>query len=72
MAEDLDGELINKQQKLLSKIGVDYLRLYINVLNPFTFTSYKGFDPEWADAELSDGTGGPSTRTYQIGINLKF
>ena len=59
-------------QKLLSKIGVDYLRLYINVLNPFTFTSYKGFDPEWADAELSDGTGGPSTRTYQIGINLKF
>lgn len=59
-------------QKLLSKIGVDYLRLYVNVLNPFTFTSYKGFDPEWADAELSDGTGGPSTRTYQIGINLKF
>lgn len=56
----------------MSKIGVDHLRLYVNVLNPFTFTSYKGFDPEWADAALNDGTGGPSSRTYQVGVNLKF
>ncbi len=56
----------------LSKIGVSSLRLYANVLNPFTFTDYKGFDPEWADAKLSDGTGGPSSRTYQVGVNIKF
>lgn len=56
----------------MSKLGVESLRLYVNVLNPFTFTDYKGFDPEWADAKLNDGTGGPSSRTYQVGINLKF
>lgn len=56
----------------MSKIHVSQLRLYVNVLNPFTFTDYKGFDPEWADAKLSDGTGGPSSRTYQVGVNLKF
>ena len=59
-------------KKLLSKIGVENLRIYCNVLNPFTFTSYKGFDPEWADAKISDGTGGPSSITYLIGLNLKF
>lgn len=59
-------------QSLISKIHISQLRIYVNVLNPFTFTSYKGFDPEWADASLSDGTGGPSSRTYQVGVNLKF
>ena len=47
-------------------------RIFSNVLNPFTFTSYEGFDPEWADAQVGDGTGGVSSRTYQVGINLKF
>lgn len=55
-----------------SKLKISNLRIYMNVLNPFTFTDYKGFDPEWADAEISDGTGGVSSRTYQIGVNLKF
>lgn len=59
-------------KKLINKFGASYLRLYVNVLNPFTFTSYKGFDPEWADANISGGQGGPSSRTYQIGVNLKF
>lgn len=56
----------------LKKVNVSSLRLYVNILNPFTFTDYKGFDPEWADAEISGGAGGPSSRTYQIGVNLKF
>ena len=56
----------------MQKIKVSSLRLYVNILNPFTFTNYKGFDPEWADASVSDGTGGVSSRTYQIGVNLKF
>ena len=59
-------------KKLLNKVGIEGLRIYCNVLNPFTFTSYKGFDPEWADADIADGTGGPSSVTYQIGLNLKF
>ncbi len=59
-------------KSLISKAKISQLRMYFNVLNPITFTNYKGFDPEWADASLSDGTGGPSTVTYQIGLNLKF
>ncbi|MDF9829107.1 TonB-dependent receptor [Parabacteroides sp. PF5-6] len=57
---------------MMSKIGIESLRVYANVLNPFTFTDYKGFDPEWADARINDGTGGPSSTTYQIGLNVKF
>lgn len=59
-------------KNLIKKIGIESLRIYANVLNPFTFTDYKGFDPEWADAGISDGTGGPSSITYQFGLNVKF
>lgn len=54
----------------LSKIAVKHLRLYVNVLNPFCFTDYEGFDPEWASANLTNG--GPASVTYQIGANIKF
>lgn len=56
----------------VKKVGIENLRIYANILNPFTFTDYKGFDPEWADASISNGTGGPSSVSYQIGVNLKF
>ena len=64
------GYTFDKQ--LTKKIGIEHLRIYANVLNPFTFTDYKGFDPEWADAAILDGTGGPSSISYQIGLNVKF
>lgn len=56
----------------LQKLHISSLRVFANILNPLTFTSYKGFDPEWADAEVGDGTGGVSSRSWQFGINLKF
>ncbi|MGE4587780.1 MAG: SusC/RagA family TonB-linked outer membrane protein, partial [Mangrovibacterium sp.] len=59
-------------KNITSKFRVSHFRVYLNVLNPFTFTDYKGFDPEWADASIDDGTGGISSRTYQIGVNVKF
>ncbi|WP_423127141.1 TonB-dependent receptor [Gaoshiqia sp. Z1-71] len=59
-------------KSLTSKAKISAFRVYLNVLNPLTFTDYKGFDPEWADAEISDGSGGVSSRTYQIGVNVKF
>lgn len=59
-------------KQLLAKMNVSQLRVYVNFLNPFTFTDYVGFDPEWADAQIGDGTGGVSSRTYQVGVNLKF
>lgn len=56
---------------LLKKLGnVKYLRIYANVLNPFVFTDYDGYDPEWAGASL--GVGRVSYVTYQFGVSLKF
>ena len=57
-------------KKWLTPWGCQYLRLYATVTNPFVFTKYKGFDPEWASASLKND--GPSTVTYQIGASIKF
>ena len=46
------------------------LRIYGTITNPFCWTNYKGFDPEWAGASLKQD--GPSTISYQIGASLKF
>ncbi|HIB36062.1 SusC/RagA family TonB-linked outer membrane protein [Mesonia sp.] len=55
---------------ILDKLNLKNLRVYANVLNPFVFTDYEGYDPEWAGASLN--TGRPSSITYQFGFNLKF
>ena len=55
---------------LVKKMSLNSLRLYVNVLNPFVFTKYDGFDPEWADATYANG--GVSSVTYQFGVNVKF
>ena len=57
-------------KNLLNHIGCQHLRLYLTVTNPFVFTSYKGFDPEWASA--ANKNDGPSTITYQLGASIKF
>ena len=58
-------------KSLLKNTFIKSLRLYINITNPFVFSKeYKGFDPEWCGASLSDG--GPSTVTYQFGGSIKF
>jgi len=56
--------------QLLERTGITHLRVYGNVLNPFVFTEYDGFDPEWAGATFANG--GMSSITYQFGVNLKF
>ncbi|HWV74440.1 MAG TPA: TonB-dependent receptor [Pseudosphingobacterium sp.] len=56
---------------MLSKAKISQLRVYLNILNPFTFTKYEGWDPEYATTSLQNGNG-PSTVTYQLGVNLKF
>ncbi|MDR1672531.1 MAG: TonB-dependent receptor [Bacteroidales bacterium] len=58
-------------QNWVSKIKLASARLYVNVLNPFTFTDYVGWDPEYATTVLQNGNG-PSTITYQVGVNVKF
>lgn len=57
-------------KKALDKIHVQKLRFYCTVTNPFCFTKYQGFDPEWAGTTLSNDA--PSTISTQIGMNLKF
>ena len=57
-------------KRWMQKAHIKQLRLYVNVLNPFCWTDYEGFDPEWASATLVNG--GPASVTYQIGANLKF
>ncbi len=56
--------------ELISKAGMKSCRIYVNVLNPFVFTDYDGYDPEWAGASLKQG--GVSSVTYQLGASIKF
>jgi TonB-linked SusC/RagA family outer membrane protein len=58
-------------QKWAGKIKLSQARIYLNVLNPFTFTDYVGYDPEYATVEANNGNG-LSSIVYQLGVNLKF
>ncbi len=60
----------NLPKSWLEKINVKHARLYVTTNNPFTFTSYKGFDPEWA----TQNTWGTATgyTTYLIGAKVEF
>ncbi len=57
-------------KKWIRTFACNNLRVYVTVTNPFVFTHYKGFDPEWADASRKND--GPSTVTWQFGANIKF
>ncbi|MBI9057488.1 MAG: TonB-dependent receptor [Labilibaculum sp.] len=56
--------------ELIEKVGMKSCRVYVNIINPFVFTDYDGYDPEWAGASLSKG--GVSSVTYQFGASVKF
>ena len=60
----------NLPKSALERVRLKNLRLYFNVLNPFVFTNYTGFDPEWADESVNNS--GNAFVTYQLGLNLKF
>lgn len=55
---------------LSSRLGIQSLRLYVNVVNPFTVSDYEpGFDPEPSNV---NGSFYPIMKTYTAGINLRF
>lgn len=60
----------NFSKQIIEKIGCSRLRLYVNISNPFVWSKYKGFDPEWATAAAKND--GPSTITYEFGANITF
>lgn len=68
----------NLPQKWGSKIGLQAAKIYFNVQNLYTFTKYKGYDPEIGAFNQSslpqniDRGRYPTPRTYTIGLNLTF
>lgn len=56
--------------ELMKKLQMTSLRIYVNVLDPFVFTDFEGYDPEWASSSL--GVNRPASITTQLGFSLKF
>ncbi|MEM9983570.1 MAG: SusC/RagA family TonB-linked outer membrane protein [Bacteroidota bacterium] len=61
---------------MLSKIGVDQLRVYASAQNAITWTQYTGFDPEVSsnnpfNGGLDQGKY-PVSTVYRVGLSLKF
>jgi hypothetical protein len=52
---------------LSQRLGVRNARIYTSVQNPFTFTSFEGYDPEGAT-----GDDMPNFTTFLIGIDVGF
>jgi TonB-linked SusC/RagA family outer membrane protein len=57
--------------------GISSMRLYLNAINLFTFTKYKGYDPEVSAFENANMRGVdlgsyPQSRTVSIGANVVF
>lgn len=65
-------------RKLTSRIGVQNLKVYMNLQNLYTFTKYSGYDPEIGslnqDALMTgvDNARYPSPRIYTFGVNVTF
>jgi TonB-linked SusC/RagA family outer membrane protein len=57
--------------KLIPALGKCKFHLYGSIQNLFTFTSYKGFDPEQVNDETR-AEAYPQTRIYTIGLNINF
>ncbi|MCE7064275.1 TonB-dependent receptor [Dyadobacter sp. CY326] len=65
---------------VLSKIGFETARIYLQAQNLFTITKYSGIDPEVTSVGSSPGTtvlgvdqgNYPNSKMYQVGINFGF
>lgn len=62
-------------QRLLDRLKVSQLRLYITGSNLFTITNYTGYDPETSSEGMGLQKGGdylgyPTARSFVFGINL--
>lgn len=68
---------------ILSKAGIQNLRLYVQAENLLTITGYNGLDPEYTNADVSKTSGGdlqrgvdmggwPTTMRFLFGVNFAF
>jgi TonB-linked SusC/RagA family outer membrane protein len=65
------GYTIKSDKKVLNDA-----RIYVSTLNTYIFTNYKGIDPEVGRSGLNPGDDErdkyPTTRTFTLGISIKF
>lgn len=65
-------------KKWLRKLQIDNLRLYVNIQNLYTFTGYKGYDPEIGAMNYNvllngvDDARYPSQRIYTFGLSFNL
>ena len=61
---------------LQRNLKIDHLQLYVNITNLYTFTKYKGFDPEVGSYDIRmygiDNARYPTARTYTMGLRANF
>lgn len=62
--------------KYLNNMGLDQFRFYVSVNNVYTFTKYRGYNPDVSNANPTsagvDLGQYPNTRTFTTGINVSF
>ena len=64
----------------LKRVGIDRLRIYVQVANLFTITKYSGIDPELSTSDFNNNTNfgidfgnyPANQRNYNIGVQLGF
>ncbi len=64
-------------RKVLSKVSLSNMRLFVSLENFFTFSSYPGLDPETATANTASSIGidmgtYPTAKQLIFGVNLSF
>ena len=61
---------------VLEKVKLDKFRVYVATNNPFTFTKYRGYNPDVSNTNpLAAGVDlgqYPLTRTFTMGVNMSF
>ena len=68
----------NFSGKWMQKLGISKLQPYFTASNVYTFTKYKGFDPEvnqWGNSGAVQGIDWgtyPQCRSYVFGLNVSF
>ena len=65
----------NFPQSMISKIGLEKARLYVQGINLFTVTNYSGLDPELGGRTVNFGIdygNYPMTKQYLVGLNIGF
>jgi TonB-dependent starch-binding outer membrane protein SusC len=56
--------------RLLQKLKINNLRVYATATNPFLFSDFDGYDPEWSAENVFNGA--VSSSSYIFGLNLGF